>query len=162
MNNCLYNTRSEQEYLNPNYSTLVMYLVCLWWLCLYSLSVVSSLSRESYGFVSISTVQSIVCANNEVHYVLKVVLVCLRITLFHYSQYVDLSEGTENIKCLSCIFCQVCVEDWVSPLNYHYTIYGAVCVSAYPFLLRYLWECLYFIWSSSSNRNYESLAIVYG
>ena len=40
--------------------------------------------------------------------------------------------------------------------------YMGVVSSVYPFLFRWLWQPLYFILLSSSNREYESLAIVWG
>ena len=42
-----------------------------------------------------------------------------------------------------------------------HAMYGAVCIhSAYPFLLWRLWEYVYFVLLSSSNRKYDPFAIV--
>ena len=54
-------------------------------------------------------VQSMVFANDRIHYGLQVVFVCLQITPSHYHHYADSSEGIELIKCLSGICCRVCV-----------------------------------------------------
>ena len=53
------------------------------WLCVWcgsaKISVVSYVSRESWVFVSITPVQSVMYANNRVHYGLEIMLVCLHI-----------------------------------------------------------------------------------
>ena len=70
--------------------------------------------REHWDFVSIICVQSIdvqpmVFANDQIHYGLQVVPVCLHITPSHYHHYADSSEGIELIKSLSGICCRVSV-----------------------------------------------------
>ena len=64
---------------------------------------------SSGAMASISSVQSMMCANNQVRYGLGFVFECLHITLSHCHHYVDSPEGIESIKRLSAIFCQVCV-----------------------------------------------------
>ena len=54
-------------------------------------------------------VQSMVFANDRIHYGLQVVFVCLQITPSHYHHYADSSQGIDLIKCLSGICCRVCV-----------------------------------------------------
>ena len=78
------------------------------------LSYITYISREHWDLVSIICVQSIdvqsmVFANDRIHYGLQVVFVCLQITPSHYHHYADSSEGIELIKCLSGICCRVCV-----------------------------------------------------
>ena len=46
-------------------------------------------------------------ANNRVHYVLMVILVCLHITLPHCHRDADVSDGIELLKYLSDTFCGV-------------------------------------------------------
>ena len=41
---------------------------------------------------------SMMRANNETHYSLKAIIYCLHITLFHYHNYGDISEGIERFK----------------------------------------------------------------
>ena len=67
------------------------------------------ISREHRDLVSVIDVQSMVCANDRIHYGLHVVFVCLQITASHYNYYADLSKGIELLKCLSGIWCRVCV-----------------------------------------------------
>ena len=50
------------------------------------------------------------CVNNQVHYGLMVVFVCLHITLPYYHHYADVSEGIELLKCLSDTFCRMCLR----------------------------------------------------
>ena len=73
------------------------------------LSSITYVSREHWDPVSITDVQSMVFANNRMHYDLYVAFVCLQITPSHYHHYADLSEGIELLKWLSGICCQVCV-----------------------------------------------------
>ena len=89
-------------------------VVCLRWLYYHILSSITYISREHWDFVSIICVQSIdvqsmVFANDRIHYGLQVVFVCLQITPSYYHHYADSSEGIELIKCLSGICCRVCV-----------------------------------------------------
>ena len=62
------------------------------------------------------------------HYGLKVVLVCLHITLSHYYPYADVSEGIELLKCLSGTFCRVCVS------QLSFVQYMGLCVFSLPHL----------------------------
>ena len=64
-------------------------------------------SRKSWVFVSITTVQSMVYANNRLHYGSMVVVDCLFITPSRYNHYAELSEIIEHRICLSVIFCQL-------------------------------------------------------
>ena len=105
-------------------------VVCLRWLYYHILSSITYISREHWDLVSIICVQSIdvqsmVFANDRIHYGLQVVFVCLQITPSHYHHYADSSRGIELIKCLSGICCWVCVYDWDYSRNY---LYGAVCL----------------------------------
>ena len=68
------------------------------------------ISRESWGFVSTITVQSMMCANNRVNYNMKVVLDCLHITIPHYHHYADGYEVIEHTICLTGIYCRVCFK----------------------------------------------------
>ena len=38
------------------------------------------------------------CTNNQIHYGLMVVFICLHFTLPHYNHYADVSEGIEHIR----------------------------------------------------------------
>ena len=63
--------------------------------------------------------------NNQIHYGLIVVFVCLRITLPHYHHYAHIYEGIELLKCLY-ILSNVCLR--LSQFSMIlYAIYGAVC-----------------------------------
>ena len=90
------------------------------------------------------------CTNNRVHYGPMVTFVCLHITLHHLYHYGDVSESIERLKCLSGIFCRdVSKIKSILSIPFHAT-YATVC-SAYPFLLRWLWEYVCFILLSASN-----------
>ena len=70
---------------------------------------------NNWDFVSIICVQSIdvqsmVFANDRIHYGLQVVFVCLQITLSHYHHYADSSEGIELIKCFRYMLPSVCLR----------------------------------------------------
>ena len=81
------------------------------------------------GFMSITTVQSMMCTNNSVYHGLNVEFVT---TLPHYHRYVDLSKIIEHIKYFPGIFnCIFWVESIFSIV--FYAIYGAV-FSTYLFL----------------------------
>ena len=56
--------------------------------------------------------------NNRIRFVLKVVFVCLYITPSHYHHCANLSEDIELIKCLSDIFCPVCIFSQLSIIQY--------------------------------------------
>ena len=81
----------------------------------YSVIVLLHIYLENTGTVfqlfvfSLFDVQSMVFANDRIHYGLQVVFVCLQITPYHYHHCADSSEGIELIKCLSGICCRVCV-----------------------------------------------------
>ena len=47
--------------------------------------------RKLFFFISITTLQSMMCENDCVYHGLKVVFVCLHITLYHYHYYGDLT-----------------------------------------------------------------------
>ena len=47
------------------------------------------------------------CANNQVHYGLKVEFVCYHIAHSLHYHYADLSEGTEHIKDMPVMFCRL-------------------------------------------------------
>ena len=63
-----------------------------------------------YCFLVILLWSLMMCANNQVHYGLMVIFVCLHITLPHYHHYADISEGIEFLKCLWDTFCQMCLR----------------------------------------------------
>ena len=65
------------------------------------LSSITYISREHWDLVSIVDVQSMVFANDRIHYGLWVVFVCSQTTPSHYHHYADLSESIELLKCLS-------------------------------------------------------------
>ena len=86
---------------------------------------------------SITTVQFVMSSNYWVHYGLKVIFVCVHIILPHHHNYVDISESTEHIKCLSSIFCHprsMCLR-----LNQFYQLssmqYMGLCVFSLPISL---------------------------
>ena len=60
-------------------------------------------------WISLSTLRSMMCANDQVYRDLKMKSVCLHIPLFHYQHYADRSEIIEHMKYLSDIFCWVCL-----------------------------------------------------
>ena len=71
--------------------------------------------RDHWDFVSIICVQpidvqSMVFANDRIHYGLQVVFVCLQITPSHYHHYADSSEGIELIKCFRHMLPSVCLR----------------------------------------------------
>ena len=65
-----------------------------------------------------------VCANNQVHYGLMVVPVCLHITLPHCHRDAD---GIELIKCLSDTLSSVSKIKSIFSVIFH-TICGAMCI----------------------------------
>ena len=99
-----------------------------------------------------------VFANDPIHYGLQVVFVCLQITPSYYHHYADLSEGIELIKKLvKYMLLSVCLRlRQFSQLLF--IQYMGLCVFSLPnspvMVVRIL--------SSSSNRKYELLTIVYG
>ena len=107
--------------INLSHCCHIFSWLCLRWLYLHILSVVSYTSPVSCVCVSIAIVQPM-CANNRVHYSLKVVFVCiimqtyLRILNVHiHACQVNSVERVSESKSILC------------------AIYGAV-FSAYPFL----------------------------
>ena len=93
---------------------------CLMWLY-HNMLTVSYIPRESLVYCPLLLCSLTMCANNQMHYDLVIVFICLQITLPHY----DLSEGTELLKCLSCTFCLECVS--IFSIIFH-AIHGAVCI----------------------------------
>ena len=91
------------------------------------LSLIAYAFRENREFVFIITVQFMMSANIRIRFGLQIVLVCLYSTPSHYHHCANLYEGIEIIKCLSDIFCRVCVCKIKHILSViHYTICGAV------------------------------------
>ena len=78
--------------------------------------------------INSTTVQSMMCANNWVHYGLKISSVCLHLTLSYYHQYADPSENIEYIKCLPGVFCSVFFSDQVYIISYLVMKYMWLCV----------------------------------
>ena len=75
-------------------------------------------------------------ANYWIRFVLEIIFVCLYITPSHYHHCANLSEDFELIKCLSDIFCQMCVSKIRHILSViNYTIRGAVCFQFTHFLV---------------------------
>ena len=64
--------------------------------------------KSGFLFSLLLPVQSMMCVNNWAYYGMKVVIVCVYITLYHH-RYANIPENIENIKWLSSIFCRVCV-----------------------------------------------------
>ena len=73
--------------------------------------------------------ESMICANNWVHYSLRVVFVCLHINLSYYHRYGDLDKCIEHIKSLSVIF-----RRRLNPLSQlsYYMQYMGLCVISLP------------------------------
>ena len=86
---------------------------------------VSYISQESWGFCTLLLRNRMMCTNNQIHYDLMVVFVCLHISLTHY----DLSQCIELLKCLSGTFCLECVSKIKTILSIIFqAIYEAVCI----------------------------------
>ena len=84
------------------------------WLCVWGVWTIIfcqlfHLDYWKLSYVSITTVQSMMCANNWVHYDLKVAFACLNITFYYYHHCVDMPESIGYMKCSLVIFCKVCV-----------------------------------------------------
>ena len=90
---------------------------------------------------------------NRVHCGLMVVCGHLHITLLHYHHNADLPEGIELLKCSSDTFCLDCVSEIRSILSIIFMQYMGLCVFSLPISLMWLWEYLYLILLSSSNRS---------
>ena len=99
------------------------------------MSVASYISKGSFFFVSISNVPSRMCAK-KIHCGLRVVFVCLHITLSHYHHYTNLSESIEHIKCFQVysVECVFKIKSTVAII--FYAIYRAVCVQFKNFSLK--------------------------
>ena len=101
--------------------------LCVWVGCMLS---VSYISRESWVFVFLLLSSLMMCTNNRMHCGSMVVLVCLSITVPHYHNYADLSEGIELLKCFSDAFC----FDGVSKIKaivsviFHTILYGVAFI----------------------------------
>ena len=81
------------------------------------------------------TAQSVICANNCVHYGLNVVFTCLHIAPSHYHHYADFLETTEHTKCLSGMYFVQCVSTIKAILSLiFFTTYGAVCYQLITFV----------------------------
>ena len=101
-----------------------------------------------------------ICASKRIHYIPMIVFVCLHFTIPHCDHYADVSEGIE--------FLNTCQEHYIECVSKIQTIlsiiahaiYGAVCIQFTLFLLWWLWEYVYYILLSSSNRKCDPFAIV--
>ena len=105
------------------------------------------ISWESWVLFLLLLRSLMLCANNGVHYGSMVVFVWLHITLHNYHQYADVSEGIELNACKVLIryILTMDVSKIKSVLSIiFYAIYEAK-YSAYPFLLWWLWDYVYFI-----------------
>ena len=85
----------------------------------------------------------VICTNNRVRYGPMVVVISLHITLPHYHHYADVSESIELLKYL-----------YILP-----RVYLNLSQFSQSTLLWWLWEYVYFILLSSSNRKYEPFRI---
>ena len=89
------------------------------------------------------------CANNRVHYGMKVPFVCLHITL----HIIIMQTYLKALNIWNAH--QIYSAEYVSEINsiLSYFIEGIGCVfSAYPFPSWWLWEYVYFILLSLSNK----------
>ena len=87
---------SNQKYHPSAILSYYPVVLCLRWLYHHILSVASYRSWESWVVVSIINAQSMMYANNWVHYGLRVVFTCLHITPSRYYHYAYLCEGVQN------------------------------------------------------------------
>ena len=78
--------------------------------CRGKISVASYRSRESWSCCFHCCAVFDMYKYNRVYYGWTVVFVCLHITVSHNHHYTDFSESIEYIKCLSGIFCRVCLR----------------------------------------------------
>ena len=87
-----------------------------------------------------------ICANNQIHYGLMVIFICLHITLPHYHHYADVSEGTENVcyvhsvECLSkinsifsIIFHTICRTMCIQLSHFSYDDCENMCTLSYHY-----------------------------
>ena len=84
------------------------------------------MTRPSNKIVSLMRVKT------RIYHELKVVFVCLNITLSRSHHYKNLSEGLEHTKYLSGIFCWVWVWDQINYLNHMLCYMRSYTFSAYP------------------------------
>ena len=107
-------------------------VVCLRLLYYHFLSSITYISREYRYLVAIIDGQSMVFANDRIHFGLLVLFVYLQITPSHYHHYADLSEGIELLKYLSGICNRVCLRlRQFSQVSFLFNRWGCVS-SAYP------------------------------
>ena len=113
---------------------------------------VSFISQESWVFCTLLLRNLMLCTNNQIHYDLMVVFVCLHIILPHY----DLSQCIELLKCLSGTFCLECVSKIKTILSIIcQAIYGAVCIQLTHFSSDDCENTCPFLLLSSLNRKYD-------
>ena len=113
------------------------------------------------GVFFITVMQSMMHANNRLHYGLKIVFVFLQITLSRYRHYADWYENIEKMKITRQVHSIDRMSEVKSILSTTFCkIYMAECFSL-SILFWWLCEYLYFI-LPSSNRKYASLATVWG
>ena len=105
---CYYHHQIGSNHLSHCYH--IFPWVCAWdvWLLHHILSLIAYTFRENRVFVFIIIVQFMMRANSWIRFGLQIVFVCFNITPSHY-HCANLSEDIEPIKCLSDIFCRVCV-----------------------------------------------------
>ena len=75
-------------------------VACLRWFYRHILLIASYSSQGRWVFVFITTVHSMIRANDMAYYDLKNIFACLHITPPPYHQYLGSSEGTDYEKCL--------------------------------------------------------------
>ena len=83
-------------------------IMCLRCLLHDILSLIAYSFRENRDFVFIIIVQFIMSAKTRIRFGLKIVFVCLYITLSHYHHCANLFADIELMKWLSDIFCRLC------------------------------------------------------
>ena len=99
------------------------------------------------GFVSFMTVQFMVRANDGIHYGPMVVFAYLQFTFPHYHYHADVCESIELVW---YILSNICLR--LNQFSQLYSMqYMGLCVLGLP-VLWWLWEYVYFILFSSSNR----------
>ena len=121
---CYYHHQIGSVNLTHFYHIVV---VCLRCFLHHILSLIAYTFRENWNFVFIIIVQFMMSSNRRMRFGLHIVFVSLYITSSHYHHCAKLSDNIILIKCLSDIFCRLCVSEikhilWVI----HFTIYRGV------------------------------------
>ena len=100
-----------------------------------------------------------VCLRWLYHHMLSVSYIYIYICIYNRVHYRLTVEGIDSEILIGYILPNVCLRlNHLSVLSCN--IWGCE-LSAYPFILWWLWECVDFILLSPSNRTYDQFAIVY-